>query len=136
MRDYIGRLIVVINKTDLAAPGDVDKLKLLLAGELVITASMTRFEGIADIETAVADAVYANCREPEQVMVANVRQLEILTRAKSSLQQVAEAIESGMPCDILSVDLRDAWECLGEITGETVKEDLLERIFSEFCLGK
>ena len=136
MREYKGRLIVVINKTDLTAQSIINKLKLELAGQLVIAASMTNLEGLADIENAVAETVYANCREPEQVMVANVRQLEILARAKNCLQRVAEAIQAGMPCDILSVDLRDAWECLGEITGETVKEDLLERIFSEFCLGK
>ena len=47
-----------------------------------------------------------------------------------------KAIEAGAPVDLVAIDLREAWEYLGEITGETVAEDLLDRIFSDFCIGK
>ncbi|MFA6076088.1 MAG: tRNA uridine-5-carboxymethylaminomethyl(34) synthesis GTPase MnmE [Negativicutes bacterium] len=136
LRNYFGRLIVIINKTDLTEQIDIAKLKSEIADARIIRASMTQTTGLAEIEQAVAETVYANCLEPEQVMVANARQIEILQRAQSSLKRVCEALEAGMPCDILSVDLREAWESLGEISGETIKEDLLDRIFSEFCLGK
>lgn len=136
MSEYSGRMIVVINKDDLARRVDVEQLKTVAESSPIVRISTLEESGMAELEQAIYDMVYANRMEPEQVAVANSRQIEVLLRAKHSLENVCGAIKEGMPCDILSVDLSDAWESLGEVTGETVKEDLLDRIFSEFCLGK
>jgi tRNA modification GTPase len=72
----------------------------------------------------------------DHVFVTNVRHKDALIRAKASLNEVINTINIGMPEDCMSIDLLKAYEILGEITGQSVGEDLIDRIFSEFCLGK
>ena len=72
----------------------------------------------------------------DEVYITNVRQKEALLQAFTSLSQVKESIESGMPEDFYTIDLMDAYEALGNITGETIGEDLVNEIFSKFCMGK
>ena len=70
------------------------------------------------------------------VTVTNIRHQEALIRAQSQLQDLIEGLDTQMPLDIVSIDLRGALDALGSITGETVTDDLIDKIFSEFCLGK
>ena len=65
-----------------------------------------------------------------------MRQKEALEQAFTSLKQVKRSIEDGMPEDFYTIDLMDAYEALGSITGETIGEDLVNEIFSKFCMGK
>lgn len=60
----------------------------------------------------------------------------MLEKTEDSLEKAQEAIETGIPVDLISVDIRDAWRYLGEITGDTVEEDIVTEIFSRFCIGK
>jgi tRNA modification GTPase len=69
-------------------------------------------------------------------MVSNIRHIQLLTEAASALQDGLEGLEIRMPVEMISVDVRNAWELLGSITGETVGEALLDEIFSKFCIGK
>ena len=71
-----------------------------------------------------------------EIYITNVRQKTALQDAYESLIRVKESIENGMPEDFYSIDLMDAYEFLGSITGETVGEDLIDEIFSKFCMGK
>ncbi len=68
--------------------------------------------------------------------VANPRHAEALERAREALRRAHASAEAGAPGEIVSFELREALQALGEVTGETVDEDLLERIFSRFCIGK
>ena len=72
----------------------------------------------------------------DEVYITNIRQKTSLIDAYESLKKVNESIENGMPEDFYSIDLIDAYESLGSITGETIGEDLVNEIFSKFCMGK
>ena len=72
----------------------------------------------------------------DQICISNVRQKNALTDAAESMKKVVESINAGMPEDFYSIDLMDAYEALGSITGESVGEDLVNEIFSKFCMGK
>ncbi len=72
----------------------------------------------------------------EEVYITNVRQKEALQNALESMKKVIESIDNEMPEDFYSIDLMDAYESLGSITGETIGEDLVNEIFSKFCMGK
>ena len=71
-----------------------------------------------------------------EVYITNVRHKTALQDAQDALNKVLESIELGMPEDFYSIDLMDAYESLGNITGETIGEDLVNEIFSKFCMGK
>jgi len=71
-----------------------------------------------------------------EIYITNVRQKTALKEAYDSLRKVVESIRNGMPEDFYSIDLMDAYEALGSITGETIGEDLVNEIFSKFCMGK
>ena len=72
----------------------------------------------------------------DQIYITNVRQKNALEQALESMKKVIQSIEDGMPEDFYSIDLMDAYESLGSITGESVGEDLINEIFSKFCMGK
>ena len=72
----------------------------------------------------------------DEVYITNIRHKTALADALSSLKKVEESIENQMPEDFFTIDLMDAYESLGNITGETIGEDLVNEIFSKFCMGK
>ena len=72
----------------------------------------------------------------DQVYITNIRQKNLLIEALEDLKQVNNSIQMEMPEDFFSIDLMSAYEALGEITGEKVGEDLVNEIFSKFCMGK
>ena len=72
----------------------------------------------------------------DQVYVTNIRHKECLEEAKDSLEMVLQSIAEGQPEDFFSIDLLNAYELLGSITGETVEDDVVNEIFSKFCMGK
>ena len=72
----------------------------------------------------------------DQIYISNVRQKNALADAEKSMEKVVDSINAGMPEDFYSIDLMDAYEALGSITGESVGEDLINEIFSKFCMGK
>ena len=72
----------------------------------------------------------------DEVYITNIRHKTALQDAYGSLQKVIMSIENDMPEDFYSIDLLDAYESLGSITGETIGEDLVNEIFSKFCMGK
>ena len=72
----------------------------------------------------------------EEIYITSARQKDALCRAVESMKKVIESIDNGMPEDFYSIDLMDAYEALGSITGEEVGDDLINEIFSRFCMGK
>ena len=72
----------------------------------------------------------------DEIYITNIRHKTALADAEESLKKVLVSIENGMPEDFYSIDLMDAYESLGSITGETIGEDLVNEIFSKFCMGK
>lgn len=127
-------LVLVINKTDLASAKTV-----AFPPEIKITVhtSAANNQGIDRLETAILSLVSDGAISAADSEIAiNQRQASALTRCKTALEQVNETIANRLPLDFWTIDLRDAIQALGEITGEEVTESVLERIFSRFCIGK
>jgi len=127
-------LILVINKVDLAS-----NQKITYPNEIatVVNTSAAQNQGIDSLETAILSLVsQGRITAADSDMAINQRQAAALTRAKVALKQVQQTIANQLPLDFWTIDLREAIQALGEITGEEVTESVLERIFSRFCIGK
>ena len=144
------QVIALLNKSDLQAETSCDDVNALLAsqnasdgsidnnlGISTIQVSAANGEGLEALEKAIQDIAYeGNNQEETADFVNDSRQAELLRQAEEFLQTATDTIESGMSEDFIVIDLRSAWEKLGEITGETVGEDIIDQIFKNFCLGK
>ena len=131
------KTIVLLNKTDLDRVIDLDKIKEYIAEENVIEISALQHEGIEKIHDKIEEMVFAGTvRNSSDLVVTNSRHKDALYRAKQSIEDALNAIESYMPLDFVEVDFKNIWDYLGYINGDTVTEDLLDTIFSNFCIGK
>ncbi len=129
--------IVVLNKMDLPARITLEDLSQHVAVERIVPYSVFRPELLQDLEQAIVRVVFGGeLQVRDATFIANARHLSLLEQANACLDQVLESIAMGVTLDLVAVDLRQAWVTLGEIIGETPREDLLDQIFSQFCLGK
>lgn len=126
--------ILVINKTDLDPVAEADQL--LPAAKRVRVSTLTQ-EGLKELEEAIVEAIFSGQVVASDVpMVANPRHKEALQEALEHVLAAEEANGDKMPADFVAIDLTAAVNVLGEITGETATEDLLDTIFGQFCVGK
>ncbi len=103
----------------------------------IISVSAVNGDGLDKFEETVKSMFFAgNLSFNDEIYITNTRHKEALTDALAALTKVEESIHSGLPEDFYSIDLMDAYEALGKITGETIGEDLTDEIFSKFCMGK
>ncbi|PEN46848.1 tRNA uridine-5-carboxymethylaminomethyl(34) synthesis GTPase MnmE [Bacillus wiedmannii] len=129
--------IVIVNKTDLSQVIDMERVIELAAGNRIITTSLIEEQGIDELEKAIADLFFEGTIDSADVTyVSNARHIGLLTQAGKTIGDAIEAIENGVPIDMVQIDLTRTWEILGEITGDTVHESLIDQLFSQFCLGK
>ncbi|MBE9176349.1 tRNA uridine-5-carboxymethylaminomethyl(34) synthesis GTPase MnmE [Synechocystis salina LEGE 06155] len=127
-------LILVINKIDLARADLVNYPAGIT--NIVLTAAAVNL-GIEALETAIVEQVNQNNLSPQNLDFAiNQRQAAILTEAQLALKQLQQTLTEQLPLDFWTIDLRLAVNALGQVTGETVTESVLDRIFSRFCIGK
>ncbi len=126
--------ILVINKIDLPrAAADLD----ILPDAPRVEISALTGEGLEKLEETIVEVVFSGqVLASDDPLVSSPRHKDILKRALDHVVSAQEAHARGMPADFVAIDLTSAANALGEITGETVTEDLLEVIFSEFCVGK
>lgn len=126
--------IVLLNKIDLDGGFDFDEN---LEGIEVIHTSIKNNVGIEDLENKIIEMFNDGYIEANNDnIITNIRHRDIINKAIKSLESSLHDMEAGVPIDCFEVDLRNAWEILGEITGETVDDDVLNKIFSDFCIGK
>lgn len=131
------RSLVLINKSDLAEALDIAYIQNKLPNSRLIRISTLQGGGLDELERAIVEMVYqGEVQQEESVLVNQVRHVEILTAAQAALKEVLSAVSQDMPPDFIVIDLRAAWEKLGELTGDTVGEDIIDEIFSQFCIGK
>lgn len=147
-------VVVFINKIDLGE-GRVDPGEVVQALEegffekdgtggrakkkyAVVQGSARLGQGLEDLEAAVERVVLEGgvAAVEEEPLVTNVRHVGALERAAASLREVRAGVRDGLPYELLAVDLREAWEALGEVTGETAAEGIIDEIFARFCVGK
>jgi tRNA modification GTPase len=129
-------LVVVLNKSDLPAAFDEADARALWPGAPVVHTSCVTPGGVTALEEALAALVLEGQAQAADPLVASARHHDALRRASEALEAAGSALRDGIPLDFVALDLRAALDALGEITGETATADLLDRIFSEFCIGK
>jgi len=132
------KVLVIINKIDLKTDRiSRERLKELLGDKAILLVSALKEEGIGEIENAIFNMVMGGeVVGSRDIFVTNMRHGKALTKARQHLTDAALVLESGYPVDLAVLDIREAWEDLGEITGSTIHEDIVDKIFADFCVGK
>jgi tRNA modification GTPase len=129
-------VIILLNKADLETVTTSDMVQQRLK-KPVVAISAKEESGIDELGKMLEEMFLAgNISFNDEVSLTNIRQQTAMRDAKKSLEKVLESIELGMPEDFFSIDLMDAYESLGSILGESLGEDLVNEIFSKFCMGK
>ena len=130
------KVIILLNKSDLVSViSEEDVYKKY--NKNVISFSSVSLDGLKKLESTITDMFFSgDVHSDDTLYITNSRQAACLINAKNSLDNVLVSIENMMPEDFFSIDLMDAYNYLGEITGETIDDDLANKIFSEFCMGK
>ena len=129
--------IIIINKTDLPENIDMNRVKGFAGDYPIVTTSLLLDEGLDELEEAIKTLFFAGDIESgDLTYVSNSRHIALLNQAHQSITDAMEAIESGMPVDMVQIDITKTWELLGEVIGESVHESLIDQLFSQFCLGK
>ena len=130
--------IVILNKTDLTRRVDLDELKKLTDGDALIETSIVKHEGMDQLGQQISKMFFNEGIESSQnnVMVTNARHIGLLHQANAALSDVLKGINAGMPVDLVQIDMTRCWDLLGEITGDSYQDELLDQLFSQFCLGK
>ena len=130
-------VIIVLNKADCEQRIERATLERLWPHADYVTTSTLTGAGLAQLEEMLANIVLeGRTITSESVLVTSARHQEALRRAAEHLHASLASIEQKLPLDFASIDLRAAYDALGEVTGETASDDLLDRIFGEFCIGK
>lgn len=133
-KDHPG--VILYNKIDLQTVMKVDEIPQYDNKKIISFSSVTGY-GLEELERTIntlflQDAIDYN----DEIYITNIRQKEALLEASESMNRLWESIEMGMPEDLYSIDLVNAYEELGKIIGETVEDDIVDKIFKEFCMGK
>ena len=131
------KVICLMNKSDLKAELDRDVLRDALPGALFIEGSVTKDEGVGELEEAIKNMVYGGeVRQEESTIVTNVRHMELLRSAAESLKDAISLTEMGEPLELIEIDVNQAYMSYGLIIGEEAGDDIINEVFRRFCLGK
>ena len=135
--DIIGnkKSIIVLNKIDL-----VDKVNIpeeILKYENIIEMSALNKQGIEEMYNKIAEIFKFNdIEEDNSFIITNIRHKELIKKANKNIEDAINTLKNNLPIDIISINIKDALENLGNITGENVSENIINEIFKKFCLGK
>lgn len=129
--------IVIVNKTDLERRLDIEEVKTMIGDTPLIQTSMLKQEGIDELELQIRDLFFGGeVQNQDMTYVSNSRHISLLKQARQTIQDAIDAAEAGIPMDMVQIDLTRTWEILGEIIGESASDELINQLFSQFCLGK
>lgn len=129
--------IIIVNKSDLTQQIDLARVTELADGRPIVTTSLLEEAGVNDLEAAIASLFFEQGVESQDMTyVSNARHIQLIKRASQMIEDALGAAETAMPIDMVQIDLRRAWDTLGEINGDTAQDSLLDQLFSQFCLGK
>ena len=131
------KTIFILNKVDLPIVTTTVDLQTDAVQKAIVQTSALRGQGIEDLKTAILQEVLeGGAIMGESLIVTNARHHDALRRGRIALEHAIDSLSQEMPPDLVAVDLRSSLDCLGEIVGKTTTEDILDRIFSQFCIGK
>ena len=138
MIDYIKdkKAIILLNKADSEILLSVDDIKKYTDKKIILFSAKESI-GLSELEEEIKLMFYRGDIDfNDQIYITNERYIEALEEAKESLDMVLSSIEEELPEDFYSIDMLNAYESLGSITGEAIDDDLANEIFSKFCMGK
>ena len=128
--------IVLLNKSDLEQKITAEDLWDRTGKQVILFSAKERI-GLSELSEAISKMFFSGeVQFHDEIYLNSARQKDALRRAEESLEKVRESIDNRMPEDFYSIDLMDAYEALGSVIGESVEEDLVNEIFSKFCMGK
>lgn len=125
--------IIILNKTDLANNFDRSKIDIDLP---IIETSMTENVGIDNLEETITDIFDTRKINRESILITNTRHERLLDTAREKLESSLSDIKMGIPLELVEVDLRGSYDDLGLIIGESVSDEIMDKVFKEFCVGK
>ncbi len=127
------KVIVVINKSDLESKINLDDIKY----QNIVYTNTIDLNGINSLKEKIVELFNLNeLEQQDYTYLSNVRQISLAKEANNILEEVDNGIKNEVPVDMIEIDIKRAWEKLGEIIGETYTEELIDQLFSQFCLGK
>ncbi len=130
-------LLLVVNKTDLMPPEKVEEIGRGVKGIRYVPVCAAEERGLDDLKDAVYEVVVSHDEESSpQVVISRKRHKEALSRAAAAVSRAMEGMKKGSSYEFISSDIGEALSDIGELAGETTPDDVLDRIFSEFCIGK
>lgn len=130
-------VIVVVNKADCRQQVEIEQIRRAWPGAPCVATSTRTDAGLQELEEAIVELALADRpAQSEGALVTSTRHQDALRQAGEHIQACLLPLQQRLPLDFVSIDLRAAYDALGEVTGETASDDLLDRIFSEFCIGK
>lgn len=131
------KVIVLINKIDLGSKWSKETIMDMMPNASILETSMLQRLGVAEIEEEIVNIVYSgNVKQNDSIMVTNVRHKELMERAYNSLKDALNMTIMREAMDFIEVDIKAAYDFLGEIIGKTVSDDIINEVFARFCLGK
>lgn len=136
---YIGnrKTIVLANKTDLTKKINKEEIEKLIPDGIIIETSMEKATGIGQVEDEIEKLVYGgDVKQKESLIINNIRHLDLLRGTEKSLTDAINMVCMQEALDFIEIDVKKAYELLGEIIGETVSDDIINEVFARFCLGK
>jgi tRNA modification GTPase len=129
--------IILLNKADLPSKLNRTELEEYVVGDAVFDVSVLQNDGLDQLEKAIADLFFGGqTADKDASYLSNTRHIALLENASQALGEVVEGIEAGMPVDLVQMDMTRCWDYLGEVVGDSVQDELITQLFSQFCLGK
>lgn len=129
--------IILLNKHDLKVKADKSLIYEKFDKNNIIEMSIIEDKGIKELEDAILNMFFdGEIKVNNTIMITNIRHRDLLVKARDNIISAVEGVKIGMPLDATEIDFRNAYTQLGEITGETIEEDVLDKIFKDFCIGK
>ena len=131
------KVILVLNKTDIAQTGFDDKFKYIFKNAPACYICAQNNEGIENVKNTIKTIINTHSiNATSTAMLTNMRHIEAVTNAYNLVKNSVDAYNSGIPADFISIDLQSAIEHLGSVTGMNVSEEIVDRVFKDFCVGK
>jgi tRNA modification GTPase len=125
--------IIVINKNDLESKIDVNKLE----NRNIIYTNTIDIDGIESLKDKISEMFkLEELKQKDYNFITNIRQVSKIKECIKHINDIKEGLDNNMPLDMIEIDLREIWNILGEIIGESYSEELLDELFSKFCVGK
>ena len=131
------KVVILLNKIDLVDKKRAEEIETLIKGKKTIRTSLKNDIGVEELEEYIAYIfLKGEINSESDILVTNIRHKSLIDKALRSIDDAAASYEQNMPLDCITIDIKNAAERLGEITGESVNEDIMHEIFSRFCVGK